>query len=170
MTQSTTTFTPFYLLYGRTATLPLEFTRPTYQLVNKPDTQNLSTEILQRTTILQGKLKQAQETAQTNICTAQDLYKQQHDARSGNSLFPRFKIGDQVLRFRAEKATSMSHKLAPSFDGPYYIHQVNNNGTYKLRRPSGQKLKKLVHGNLLKLYKPPHKPQPFVEIIQWPKS
>jgi len=48
--------------------------------------------------------------------------------------------------------------------GPYYIHEVGASGIYKLRLPSGRILNKFIHGNHLKLYLPPIKPQPFVLI------
>jgi len=72
-----------------------------------------------------------------------------------------------VLRARTELGHAKQHKLEPYFDGPFYIHQAQDNGTYKLRRSDGQKLKKLIHGNHLKLYHPPPKLQPYIEILQW---
>ena len=36
MTQNTTRYTLFYLLYGHEAILPLEYSLPTYQLNNTP--------------------------------------------------------------------------------------------------------------------------------------
>ena len=113
-------------------------------------------------------MKQVQDQARQTITTAQVLYKQQYDQQRKTGDQPRFKIGDQVLRARTELGHAKKNKLKPGFDGPFYIHQAQENGTYKLRRPDGRTFKKYIHGNHLKLYKAPPKPEPYIEILQWP--
>ena len=168
MSQSTTKQTPFFLLYGREATLPLEFSLPTHNL--RPEKRNSTEEsqdLQQRVHLIKNRLQQAQDLAQQKIRTAQELYKQRHDNHVQN--VPRFQIGEQVLRHRAELINSKSVKLELKYEGPYYIHEVYPGGIYKLRRPSGKKLAKKIHGNHLKKYLPPQKPTPYVEVTQWPK-
>jgi hypothetical protein len=167
MQHSTTGYTPFYLLYGHEASLPLEFSKPTYSLNSKNQVSE-NEWIRNRVTQLQQNLNQAQDRAQTRITQVQTLYKQWYDAKRRVPDVPRFRIGDQVLRHRVELGTAKKNKLEPQFDGPYYIHDSRPQGVYKLRLPSGQKLQKLIHGNQLKHYKPPLQPTPFVEIIKWP--
>ena len=163
---STTRHTPFFLLHGREAKLPLEFALPGYQIEDsQEDAENLVTKQTQH---LENSLKQVQEQAQQKISLAQILYKQQYDRKRKVPETPRFKIGDQVLRARYELGTAKKNKLESQFEGPYYVHQAHPNGTYKLRKVDGQKLQKLIHDNHLKLYRSPPKPQPFVEILQWP--
>jgi len=75
-----------------------------------------------------------------------------------------YKISDQVLCKRTELGKAKKNKLEPLFEGPYYIHEVLGQGTYKIRNPSGRILKKIIHGNQLKRYLPPLRQIPEVLI------
>ena len=55
--------------------------------------------------------------------------------------------------YQTQLQNNLSAKLQDKWIGPYYIHNVLQNGTYKLRTMEGQKVKQLLHGNHLKLYK-----------------
>ena len=58
----------------------------------------------------------------------------------------------------------MSTKLQDKWVGPYYIHDKQSNGTYKLRAIEGQKIKNFINGNRLKLYTERRKiPEIFIE-------
>ena len=46
----------------------------------------------------------------------------------------------------------LSGKLEDKWQGPYYIHDILGNGSYKLRQKNGMILSKHVHGNRLKTY------------------
>jgi hypothetical protein len=152
-------------LHGREAKLPLEFALSGYK--NEEPFETAKDPLLCQVELLSTKLKQVQEQAQQKITLAQTLYKQKYDQKRKVPEVPRFKIDDQVLRAQYELGTAKKNKLESQFQGPYYIHQAHQNGTYKLRKTDGQKLQKLIHGNHLKLYHPPPKPQPFIEILQW---
>ena len=63
-----------------------------------------------------------------------------------------FEIGDKVLYYDAAKDKQWSGKLNPKWKGPYYIHQILLNGSYKLRELDGKVLRTPANGNLLKPY------------------
>ena len=48
-----------------------------------------------------------------------------------------FRIGDKVLLYHADKEKQWTGKLEEKWKGPYYIHMVLPNGSYKLRVYSG---------------------------------
>jgi hypothetical protein len=54
--------------------------------------------------------------------------------------------------YRAEKEKQWTGKLEDKWKGPYYIHTVLLNGSYKLREINGKVLKTPVNGRLLKIY------------------
>ena len=49
----------------------------------------------------------------------------------------------------------LSRKLEDKWLGPYYIHDILGNGSYKICKGNGTVLIKFIHGNHLKLYKIP---------------
>jgi hypothetical protein len=143
MNHSTTRHTPFYLTYGRDATLPVEFTIPTYPTEPIDEIDNL----LRHTFQLIDKLPSALIQAQKHIVNSQDYSKTRHDNKL--PVIKPLKIGDKVWLERKQ----VSHKFAPKWLGPYYIHDVLQNSAYRLRNlHDGTILPNTFHGTRLKLY------------------
>jgi Integrase zinc binding domain/Integrase core domain len=149
---STTKLTPFLLVYGREAKLPVD-----------------STEIEEETTLVQHVERQIDELpiirnkARKQIGDEQLKQKDRHD-RNLPPVAP-FRIGDQVLYYCATLDKQWSNKLDPKWKGPYYIHLVLGNGAYKLREITGKVIKTPVNGRYLKVYKDRKNwvPQIFIE-------
>jgi hypothetical protein len=155
MKHSTTRHTPFYLTYGRDATLPVEFEFPTYPSEPIDEIDNL----LRHTYQLIDKLPPALNKAHQNIINSQDYSKQRHDQRISNQ--DPLKIGDKVWLERKQH----SHKFAPKWLGPFYIHDVLQNSAYRLRRlHDGTVLPNTYHGTRLKLYKQYKALEPIIVI------
>ena len=136
--QSTTQVTPFYLTYGREAILPMDETNQSEE--------TLSDRIFK----LLNVLPHDRENTRKRIDQQQNKQKLYHDQQI--KCDTKFEIGDKVLLYRAEKAKQWSGKLDEKWKGPYYIHIVQPNGSYKLRTLSGQVLKTPFNGRLLKSY------------------
>ena len=67
-----------------------------------------------------------------------------------------FKVGDRVMLQCMKVPKGPSPKLHPKWIGPYYITNVGQNHTYKIRRMSDHKiLKSRIHANRLKHYEDP---------------
>ncbi|KAG9307630.1 hypothetical protein G9A89_023195 [Geosiphon pyriformis] len=62
-----------------------------------------------------------------------------------------FRIGDQVLLHHTKAKKQWSGKFDPKWDNLFHIHKALGNGAYKLRLED-RILKKVVHGNWLKIY------------------
>jgi hypothetical protein len=139
--QSTTKIEPFYLVYGRSAKLPVDFSN---QQNETPE--DLNTRVLQ----LIEDVPQIRIQARHQITKSQQKQKERHDKKLKKEI--NFEIGDKVLYYIAAQATSHTGKLNPKWKGPYYIHQILLNGSYKLRTIDGLVLRTPVNGNLLKIY------------------
>ena len=137
--QSSTKMTPFYLVYGRNPQVPpMEMD----EVINN--------NILSRLFTLIEDLSQEREAARRNISKAQRRQKEYHDQRK--NLAQPFKISDKVLMYDAARDKHFTGKLKPKWKGPYYIHDVLRNGTYKLRTMDGKVLVALINTQLLKKY------------------
>ena len=75
-----------------------------------------------------------------------------------------FAIGDKVLYYDAAKEKQWTGKLDDKWKGPYYVHNVLLNGSYKLRNLDGQLLRTPVNGSLLKIYRDRHNWEPMVVV------
>ncbi|KAG9301369.1 hypothetical protein G9A89_018041 [Geosiphon pyriformis] len=142
--QNTMKHTPFDLTYGRTATLPINFTVETYpvQPINKKNFQKtLQRRAYTLLSILEGK----RHIAAIDIEHSQVLQKERHD----NKLLPvtnEFKVGNKVLLHRTKAKKQWSGKFEHKWNGLFYIYEILGNGLYKLRL-NDKVLTKIAHGN-----------------------
>ncbi|CAG8611019.1 11566_t:CDS:2 [Cetraspora pellucida] len=126
---NTTRYEPFYLMYGRDALLPVETVVSTYPA--EPVTEiDFQEQIFRRIETLLGNLALARQQARINTKNSQQKQKDYHDRRYRTETY---QIGDKVLLHETSLESSHSAKLEKRFLGPYYIHDVFGNGTYKLR-------------------------------------
>ncbi|KAG9285543.1 hypothetical protein G9A89_006531 [Geosiphon pyriformis] len=101
----------FELVYGRTATLPVEREINTY-LAEPITEENFQKTLLRRTYDLMETLENKQLRAANNIQKSQEKQKERHDNQLPDKPVE-FKIGDK--------------------DGPFYIKEILGNRAYKLR-------------------------------------
>ncbi|KAG9301617.1 hypothetical protein G9A89_016687 [Geosiphon pyriformis] len=95
-------------------------------------------------------LENNQKTAANNISHAQERQKERHDKHLSEQSME-FKIGDQVLLHHTKAKKQWSGKFDPKWDGPFHIHKALGNRAYKLQLED-RILKKVAHGNRLKIY------------------
>jgi hypothetical protein len=141
--QNTTRYEPFHLTYGRDAVLPIELSLPSFPIEEKPP-EEFEKLYFDRLQLLIGKISADRQAARRNIERAQEKQARLHDRKLQTH---RYSIGDKVLLkdFRAKK-------MDPKWLGPYYIHDIKLNGTYKLRTLDNKLRKKLVHADQIVPY------------------
>ena len=88
---------------------------------------------------------------------------QKEQQKQKSRLSEKLKIEDKVLVERTWLKTNFSSKLENKWTGPYFVHEIAGDNVYKLRTMEGQKVKNVVHGNRLKLYRE-RRMEPRVEI------
>lgn len=141
--QNTTRYEPFYLTYGREATLPIELEISTHPY-EAESTTGLEEACYRRIAQLTTRLIDDRQQAHLNIAKAQEKQIKRHDGKIREHVY---KIGDKVLlrKFRAKK-------LDQKWEGPYYIHDIRPNGVIKLRTMDGKLRKKTVNADQLRPY------------------
>jgi hypothetical protein len=144
MKHKSTGYSPFYLMYGRQAKLPVELKVETIYDSEK----DMEEAILDRVATIH-KMEIDQQDVLINIEQGQQKAKDRHDDQR---VAQRLKISDKVLVERTWKRKDMSAKLENQWMGPYYIHDVIGYNNYKLRSMEGQLIKGIIHGNRLKIY------------------
>jgi hypothetical protein len=146
----TTKYEPFYLLYGRIPTLPIELDIVTWPVedISKRQFKEI---LYKRTSEVAGIFEDNKITASKNIKNAQKRQKTTHDKKIRTMTY---KINDMVLEYRSDLQNVHGDKFRDKWSGPFFIHRVLGNGSYILRTNSGEVLNsRPVHGNRLKSYK-----------------
>ena len=135
--QDSTKCSPFVLVYGRQARLPIEFnTKPKEEyddieedLEDKDAKQEWDLE--QHITAMVGIRKKALQ----NIESTQKKQKAYYDAKHCKNK-DKYKVETLVLLKNCRKLSQKGSKLEPNWTGPYCIHEVIGKGTFKLRHPN----------------------------------
>ena len=136
-------------MYGRDATLPIEFVIPTLQAqLPEKDQQD---DLLKRVQRLTGKTDEDRLVVQDRIYKEQQKQKELHDSSLREI---KFKIGELVLLYKSHLREKQ--KLEERWKGPYRIHEVLGNGAYKIRTLDEKILKTPVNSERLKRYHQRH--------------
>jgi transposase InsO family protein len=120
---SSTGYTPFFLLFGAEAVLPTDvcYCAPRVIAYIEEDAQKALADA-------QDLLDEARDVALARSAVYQQSLHNYHSRRVCGRFF---EPGNLVLRL---KQTSMS-KLEPPWEGPYLVHKVIPGGAYRLRNP-----------------------------------
>ena len=117
---SSTGFTPFFLVYGAEAILPSDIIHDSprvsaYNEENADEARHLSVDLLE----------EARDLADQRATIYQQKLRRYHSRRIRQRSF---KEGDLVLHLRQVK----THKLASPWEGPFVINKALHNGSYYL--------------------------------------
>ena len=138
---NTTKRTPFFMVYGREAILPIDDNNQDEEISEKDSLLKRTYDII--------NLKEKRNEVLDIIEGTQEKQKKRHDERIEED---KFEIGDKVLLKDTAKEKQWSGKLSQKWKGPYYIHQVIGKGAYKLRDMNGRVLKAARNIKHLKKY------------------
>lgn len=140
--QKSTKISPFELMYGVKARLPVDLTSE----VESEDTTDLQR--INRIESFTSEIETLRGAARDNLVEAQKQQKKSYDLKHAP---PTYKIGDKVLKYNRRREGRMGDKLAPRYTGPYTITELLERGVYRLK--DGEKmLKQSVNATNIKLW------------------
>eukprot|EP00253_Pinus_taeda_P025965 PITA_25965 len=144
--QIATGFTPFQLVYGLEATLPIECEIPSLKL---------AVELLPETTPVEERLLYLERLDETRCLASLAIEAQKKRVKThfDNSVNPRsFIEGDLVLLYDQANDKLGAGKLEPMWHGPYIVKRVLQKGAYELIDYEGNPLDRPRNGLYLKKY------------------
>ena len=147
---NSTKCTPFLLMYGREARLPIDITLQAVSEPHKDEEIDLETKV-ERMLEMQKKLH---ENALANIQKVQIDQKQQYDTK--HNTHTKLKTGDKVLVESKKNDGLKGGKLEINFKGgPYTIAEDIGKGRFRLKNVQGNMLKTAINCHRLKIWHDP---------------
>ncbi len=149
---ASTKFTPFYLMYGREAVLPVEVRKDLAETSAELAPVEATEEQIQaRVDSLQKIKKAVIPAAETNIKLAQARQKENYDKRHATE---EYKVGDLVM-VRNSRDDGRKVKFKLPWSPVYEVAEVLEKGVYRLKgRETGEPLIQKINGARLKRYHP----------------
>lgn len=163
--QSSTKFSPFELLYGVKAKLPIDLVGEK-ESEDEDLSQTPIEERVERVRQLAEDLVAVRDKASENLKEAQSKQKTNFDLKHAP---PTYAVGDHVLKYDRRRDTRMGDKLKPRYTGPFRVEQIIGRGVYRLR-DGDRVLKQCVNANNLKAYIEPTSPSQSTQNRQNPSQ
>ncbi|CAC5423935.1 unnamed protein product [Mytilus coruscus] len=149
-----TGYSPFQIFFGKEMNLPFDISVQPKDSMSKTAKNHLDTLI--------DRLKIVKDIAKTSVENSQEKPKNRYDKKAEA---PKFRVGDYVMLQSMKVPKGLSPKLHPKWDGPFYVINVGQINTCKLRRCSDHKLiKSRIHTNRMKPYIDPRDHRDIPEI------
>ena len=139
--QAATGFTPFYLMFGRQAKLPIDVMYNT----KAPDvTTPLTCEYVKS---LRKKMSEAFERVREHSSKYHQRHKELYDK---NVHGKPHKKGELVWLHTPPSSRNTSRKLYHPWSGPFRVVKQISESTYRIQQIDGRRIRKIVHFNRLK--------------------
>ncbi|KAH7292442.1 hypothetical protein KP509_29G068600, partial [Ceratopteris richardii] len=141
-------FTPFHLVYGQEALLPIELEIPSLRVLLKESVESEEEVIQKRLIDLQHLSMKSELAVEHYINQAEKKREEFNKQLKGKGLIE----GNLVLRSDNRFDNRHDTKFQPRWEGPFLIKTNIKNGSYQLMDMSGKLHKSKVNGWRLKKY------------------
>ena len=138
--------TPFELVYGLNAILPIEFFMPTLRV---------AAELEWNGHVMSNRFSELQQLDERRLTAVHAMYVEKRRRKAWhdkNLRLQAFKEGDLVLLYTLKKD---KRKLTPRGLGPYVINTITNGGAVRLETLDGQQMANFINGSRLRRYHEP---------------
>jgi len=150
--------TPFEMMYGRKAVLPIENQFFPVDIPEESVPVDLNAEELslnehefqEHLNVIQKAQNIVHVEAAKNITKAQKRQKRDYENR--HKLKESFKVGDKVLVYNLRRADRKGGRACQPYAGPYVVDSITKNDNYRLKSISGKPLRTIQHGCNLKRF------------------
>jgi hypothetical protein len=146
-----TKVTPFELVYGQEAVLPVEVNLGAYRLAkqNKLDVETYNALMMDNIDEVTDKRLEALEEIERDKRRVARAYNKKVKAKS-------FQVGDLIWKTILPLGTKSNKfgKWSPSWEGPYKIVRVCSGNSYMVETLQGQQLPRALNGRYLKKFHP----------------
>jgi len=149
--KASTGMTPFRMVYGYEAVLPIELDVPTWQTLPWNTVRTRAELIAMRAQQIERRDEDIEE-ARAHLQRMREKGKERHDWTKQLISDPA-KEGDLVLLHDSALKTNLSRKLRFWWTGPYRVRSViKEKGTYFLEELDGTPFRDHIHGNRIKKF------------------